>query len=130
MATVSVPQHAFFSQLLGAGTVLPKSSDMSFTLSFVGFECNFYVEGVQPNTANISAGWEVNVYRSTDNGSNYETVPSYSRVITRNPNVKDRASITVPAGQWAIRITSAGSAATTWSFYAGTADIITSVLNT
>jgi|SRR6185436_1869185 len=130
MATISVPQHAFTGAVLLSGTVLPKSADLTIPVSFLGFEINFEVKGLQPNTTANSAGWEANVYRSTDGGGTYETVPSYSRVIARNPAATDQVSITIPGGQWLLRLTSAGSCTTTWSFLVGTADILTGVLNT
>lgn len=129
MATYSEPQTVYLSTLL-AGTVLPKSSDMTVLVSVDGWEGNFRVEGVQPNTANVSAGWEVNVYRSVDNGTSYETTPSYGFSIARNPNVKESRAITLPQpGVYAIRITSAGSAAATWSFTIPTWNVVTNVAN-
>lgn len=129
MATVvTTPQHAFGASLI-SGTAVAASSNTSVSFYVGGFEAQVPILVQQPNTANISAGWEVYAYRSTDGGATYETVASVSFSVARNPNIKESKILRLESGQWALRVVTGGNVAATWSIMVGTQDIITSLIN-
>jgi hypothetical protein len=128
VATVSTPVHAFLAAPM-AGTAMGQSANLSLRLSVAGFEAVVPIVGVQPNTANISAGWEVYAYRSTDEGATYETVASAGMSIARNPNTSDRTTLRLDTGHWVIRVVSGGNVAATFSFSVGTVDVLTAIAN-
>lgn len=123
--TVYTAQQAYASSLI-AGTAIGQSGNMTVAFNCTaGWLADVPVVGVQPNTANISAGWEVHAYRSTDGGNTYATVPTVSRSIARSPNTSDRVTLTLDRGQWLVRIISGGNVAATFSFSIGTQEILT-----
>ena len=129
MATVvSTPQVAYRSSLIG-GTAMGQSANLTIATSVAGWELRVPFVGAQPNTANISAGWELYAYRSDDGGATYETVASVGMSISRNPNVKDQKAIKLDTGVWLLRIISGGNVAATFSFSIGTQDEITAIAN-
>jgi hypothetical protein len=69
------PQHVFLPTILGV-TAVGQSAWISIPFSVNGFEAAVGFQGHQPNTANISAGWECYLHRSPDNGVTYPTVPT------------------------------------------------------
>lgn len=129
MATVvSTPQFAYGAALI-SGTAIAASSNATVSFYVGGFEARVPFVGVQPNTANISAGWEMYAYRSTDGGNTYETVATVAMTIARNPNITDRKTIVLEAGQWLLRLVSGGNVAATYSFSIGTVEMITAIIN-
>ena len=120
------PQLVYISTLVPA-TALPQSATLTVGFSHAGFEAVVEFQGGQPNTTNISAGWEAYAYASTDGGATYETVATTSFAIVRSPNTVDRKTMRLPPGQWLLRIISGGNVAMTYSFIIGTQLIVTAV---
>ena len=129
MATVvSTPQLAYRAAPIG-GTAMGQSANLSIATSTGAWEMRIPFIGVQPNTANISAGWEIYVYRSTDGGATFETIPTAGMSIARNPNVSERKTLRLDTGYWALRVISGGNVAATFSFRVGTIEEITAINN-
>ena len=129
MATVvSTPVLAYKAALIG-GTAMGQSANLTIAMSVAGWEDRIPFVGAQPNTANISAGWEFYAYRSTDAGANYETAATISMSIARNPNINERKVAILDTGYWLLRIISGGNVASTFSFSIGTVEEITAVIN-
>lgn len=89
------PFFVYLSTFAGKGSVL-QSAFITFSFAnSTGFEANIAIKILNPNTANISAGAEVYVMRSTDAGATYETQPdaplgiAYSRPGAAATQIKD-----------------------------------------
>lgn len=80
-----------------------------------------------PNTANISTGAEVTVFRSTDLGLTWENVGTLARVFPRPTAAAQvqRRDVYVSTGWYLISVQVGGGVASTWSVNAGTAWVIT-----
>lgn len=52
----------------------------------------------------VSNAQDVSVYRSTDGGANYESVPLYAFSISQNPAATDRVSFNLSTGQYILGI--------------------------
>ncbi len=129
MATVvSTPQLAYRAAPVG-GTAMGQSANLTIATSVGGWEGRIPFVGVQPNTANISAGWEFYAYRSADGGNSYETVASVGFSIARNPNISDRKTVRLDTGYWLLRVISGGNVAATFSFSIGTIEDVTAIVN-
>lgn len=129
MATVvSTPQLAYRSAPI-SGTAMGQSSNLTIATSVGGWEARIPFVGVQPNTGNISAGWELYAYRSTDGGNTFETIASAGMSIARNPNTSDRKTLRLDTGYWLLRVISGGNVAATFSFSVGTIEDVTAIIN-
>jgi hypothetical protein len=120
------PQIVYIPTLL-PGTAIGQSAYMTVGVTVNGFELHVSPQGVQPNTANLSSGWSVSCYRSSDGGTTYETIASVSMSISRNVNKKDQKLIKLEEGWWQIVLLSGYNVASTWSFMIGTMELISAI---
>lgn len=100
------------------------------TLTFIitqEFEGYVPVIITNPNTANISAGAEVEVYRSTDFGLTWETVGTLMAVFPRpaSAGLVQRRDIDVRTGWYLVSVQVGGGVASTWTAQLGTAWVVT-----
>ena len=104
-----------------------QSGSVTFTFQMTaGFEAYFNINAGLPGTTSVSAGPEVDVYRSTDGGATYETIATVAAVFPTLPiaTVQTR-QVLLTTGYWAIRLQTGGGVATTVSFQVNTAMVIT-----
>jgi hypothetical protein len=120
------PQIVYIPTLL-PGTAIGQSAYITVGVTVAGFELHFVAFGVQPNTANLSSGWSVSCYRSSDGGTTYETIPSVSMSIARAVNTKSGKLVKLEAGWWQIVLLSGYEVASTWSFNIGTMELISAI---
>lgn len=100
------------------------------TFSFVntaGFDAFAEVKITNPGTTAISAGAEVVLYRTTDNGTTWETEGSPASIFQK-PTVASqlqRRDVLIPTGQFLVSVQVGGGSATTWTAQFGTAVVVT-----
>jgi hypothetical protein len=125
------PIQAFVTSF-SVKTGAQQSGNLTFSFAMTaGFEAWIPVRILYPATTGISAGAEVSIYRSTDGGNSYETVPNYTlSSFFPKPTAAsqtDRRDVQVYPGQYLVSVqVGGGSAAGTWSVeFATTVWVIT-----
>ena len=122
------PVQTYVSTYVAAGSA---AQSLYFTATFImtaGFEAWVPVQITSPGTTSISAGAEVTVYRSTDNGVTWENVGSLAAVFpapTAANQVQQKAVQFDPGYYLISTCTGGGSAGVVWSCKYGTAWEIT-----
>lgn len=99
-------QQAFVATVL-AETGLAGSSSLTATVNITA-EWERYVPFRAVQAANVSAGPEIRVYRSTDGGNNFDSEPAPQFVLTRGGNSDNRLAVRLDTGQYAIELVSGG----------------------
>lgn len=121
------PIQAFVGTYVGGGGC---SASGFLTFSFAntqGFDTYVPVTITSPGTTSISAGAEVTVYRTTDGGTNWETVGSVGLVFPR-PSLASqvqRRDLYLTTGQYLIAVMVGGGNSSTFTAQVGTAWQIT-----
>jgi hypothetical protein len=112
----------------GAGVAQSGYATFSFVLSQ---ELEGWVPVVitNPNTTSISAGAEVELFRSTDYGGTYETVGTVRSVFPRpaSAGLVQRKDVLITPGWFLIAVQVGGGVASTWTAQLGTAWVITAL---
>ena len=78
---------------------------------------------------NVSAGPQINVYRSMDGGVNFDSVPLQPVGLPRQSGGSARVSIKMETGMYAIQFLVGGGSTATWTCQVLTQEITTAVLN-
>lgn len=113
-----------------AGACTSESVFATFTFVLTSdFEANIPVIIRTPATTGMSAGAEVNVYRSNDQGATYETDGSFVAAFSKPTAASQvqRRSIRLTTGYWIISVCTGGGGAagnSTFSVMLGTAEVI------
>jgi hypothetical protein len=82
--------------------------------------------------SNTSAGPQINVYRSTDGGVSFDSVPLQPYGLPRQSSGSQRISIKLETGQYCVQVLvggGPGTGAQTWSVNVNTQELITAILN-
>lgn len=100
------------------------------TFSFVntaGFDAFAEVKITCPGTTSISAGAEVVLYRTIDNGTTWETDGSPAAIFSRPTAASQvqRRDVLIPTGQFLVAVQVGGGSASTWTAQFNTAVVIT-----
>lgn len=109
----------------GAGAA--QSGNVTFSFyNTAGFDAFVPIQITNPNTGNVSAGAEVTIYRSGDNGTTWETQGVFGATFARPTAAQvQRAGITLSTGQYLIAVQVGGGVASTWTAQVLTAQLIT-----
>src|SRR6476646_7694221 len=112
---------------LTAGVAINQSSSFTFTVNITqAWEIRIPVEVFFPT--NVSAGPQINAYRSTDGGVTFDTVPLQPLGFPRQSGGSERLSLRLETGQYAIQVLAGGGSTATWTIRVLTQEIITAVL--
>lgn len=110
----------------GAGKAQSGFHTMTFIITQ---EIEAYVPVIitNPNTANISAGAEIAVYRSTDFGLTWENFASLVSAFPRPTAAAlvQRQDVYLPTGWYLISVQVGGGVASTWTAQLGTGWVVT-----
>lgn len=110
----------------GGGTTGSGYLTFSFAMT-CQFEALIPITIICPGTTSISAGAQVNVYRSTDNGLTWETEPwpvaGFSKPALANQ--VQRADFVLETGYYLVSVCVGGGTSSTWTAMMGTADVLT-----
>ena len=110
----------------GAGAA--QSGNVTFSFyNTAGFDAFVPIQITNPGTTSISAGAEVTVYRTGDNGGNWETQGVVGTTFFRPTAASQvqRAGITLTTGQYLVSVQVGGGVASTWTAQMLTAQLIT-----
>lgn len=78
---------------------------------------------------NVSAGPQVNVYRSLDGGVNFSTVAIQPLGLSRQSGGLQQMDLKLETGQYAVQVLSGGGSAATWTVSVLTQQYLTSIAN-
>jgi hypothetical protein len=78
---------------------------------------------------NVSAGPQINVYRSMDGGNTFDTTPLQPLGLPRQSGGTQQTSLKLETGQYAIQVLSGGGSSATWTVQVNTQEIITAIIN-
>jgi hypothetical protein len=113
---------------ISAGKGIGQSASYTFTVNLTqAWEGRFPINVLFPT--NVSAGPQINAYRSTDGGVTFDTVPLQPLGLPRQSGGSARTSLRLETGQYAVQVLSGGGSAATWTVQVLTAEIVTAVNN-
>jgi hypothetical protein len=113
---------------LNAGIGIGQSSNFTFTVHITqAWQVIVPVKVLFPT--NVSAGPQISVYRSTDGGGTFDTIPLQPMGYARQSGGSAQGSIKLETGQYAVSVLSGGGSAATWTIQVLTQQIMTGVLN-
>jgi photosystem II stability/assembly factor-like uncharacterized protein len=120
------PIQAFVGTYVGGGGC---SASGFLTFSFAntgGFDAYLPVTITNPGTTSISAGAEVTVYRTTDGGTNWETVGTVGVVFPKSTTASQvqRRDLYLSTGQYLVAVMVGGGNSSTFTAQIGTAWVI------
>jgi hypothetical protein len=78
---------------------------------------------------NVSAGPQINVYRSMDGGNTFDTTPLQPLGLPRQSGTFQQTSIKLETGQYAIQVLVGGGSTATWTVQVNTQEITTAIIN-
>lgn len=120
-----------WASTIQAGVAVGQSGSFTFTVNLTqAWQYKIPVGILFPT--NVSAGPQINVYRSTDGGVSYDTVPLQPIGLPRQSGGSARCSIKLETGQYCVQVLvggGSGAGAQTWSISVNTQELITAVLN-
>lgn len=110
----------------GAGAAQSGNVTFSF-INTAGFDAFAEIKITNPGTTSISAGAEVTLYRTIDNGNTWETDGTPAAVFSRPTAASQvqRRDVLIPTGQFLVGVQVGGGVASTWTAQFGTAQVIT-----
>jgi hypothetical protein len=124
---VSTPVETWASTLT-VGVAISQSTSYTFTINITqAWEIRIPVQVFFPT--NVSAGPQVNAYRSTDGGVSFDTVPLQPLGLPRQSGGNARVTLRLETGQYAVQVLSGGGSAATWTIVVMTQELITAILN-
>jgi hypothetical protein len=128
MATVATPVETWAASLQGAGVGIGQSAFYTVTINITqAWEQRTPFKVFFPT--NVSAGPQINAYRSTDGGSTFDTVPLAPMGLSRQSGGSARVTLRLETGMYAVSVLSGGGSAATWTVQVPTSEIVTAVLN-
>lgn len=110
----------------GAGSA--QSGNVTFSFyNTAGFDAFVPIQITNAATNTLSAGAEVVVYRSSDNGTTWETEGNTGTTFSRPSAASQvqRRSVTLSTGQYLVAVQVGGGQTTTWTVQMLTAQLIT-----
>jgi hypothetical protein len=111
-----------------AGIGIGQSSSFTFTVNITqAWEIRIPIEVRFPT--NVSAGPQINAYRSTDGGVTFDTIPLQPLGLPRQSGTFARVTLRLETGQYAVQVLSGGGSAATWTVRVLTNELVTAILN-
>lgn len=111
---------------LNAGVAVGNSGSMTFTVHLTqGWAIRIPINVLFPT--NVSAGPQANVYRSTDGGANFDTVPLAPVGLPRQSGTSAKFSLKLETGQYAVQVMVGGGSTATWTVQVLTQEITTAI---
>lgn len=125
--SVATPVEAWAATLTG-GTAIGNSSNYTFTVNITqAWEIRIPVNVLFPT--NVSAGPQINAYRSTDGGSTFDTIPLNPLGLPRQSGGNARISLRLETGQYAVQVLAGGGSTATWTVQVNTQELVTAINN-
>lgn len=110
-----------------AGVGIGQSASFTFTVNITqAWEIRIPINILFPT--NVSAGPQINAYRSTDGGVTFDTVPLQPLGFPRQSGGNERVTLRLETGQYAVQVLSGGGSSATWTVQVNTQEIITAIL--
>ncbi len=120
-----------WASTIQAGVPIGQSGSFTFTVHITqAWQIKIPVGILFPT--NVSAGPQINVYRSQDGGVNFDTVPLQPIGLPRQSAGTQKVSLKLETGQYCIQVLVGGGPGTgvqTWSVNVNTQEVLTAVLN-
>jgi hypothetical protein len=130
MATAATPVITW-AATIQAGVAIGQSGSFTFTVNLTqAWQYKIPIQIFFPT--NVSAGPQINVYRSTDGGVSYDSVPLQPLGLPRQSGTSQRISLKLETGQYVVQVLvggGPGTGAQTWSVNVNTQELITAILN-
>ena len=128
--SVATPVVAYVASI-NAGQALPQTGTLTFNVNIpAAWQIVLPIIFKAPNTANISAGPLIFVFRSADGGTTFDTQPLQSVGLARPTAAQQQQfSLSLITGNYLICAVAGGGVAATWSVQVLTQQILTSILN-
>jgi len=121
--TVATPQLAYVATI-EAGTLVAQSSSITSTINITGaweirvpFKVQFFTNSADPI---------VNIFRTTDGGLSFGTVPLFSFSIPRVTGGATQRSFVLQTGMYAVQFLNSGPGSNT--FFINTSEVVTAYL--
>ena len=128
MAAVVATPVETWAATLNAGVAVGNSGSMTFTVNITqAWQCKVPVNVLFPT--NVSAGPQINVYRSMDGGATFDTVPMQPLGLPRQSGGNQRISVKLETGQYAVQVLAGGGSTATWTVQVLTQEITTAIIN-
>lgn len=125
--SVSTPVLTWVATLQ-AGIGIGQSANFTFTVHLTqAWQIIVPVKVFFPT--NVSAGPQISVYRSTDGGVNFDSVPLQPLGMARQSGGNLQGSIKLEQGQYAVQVLSGGGSAATWTVQVLTQQVLTGIVN-
>lgn len=124
---VSTPVETW-AATIQAGIGIGNSGAFTFTINITqAWEIRVPVQIFFPT--NVSAGPQVNAYRSVDGGVTFDTVPLQPMGLPRQSGGNARCTLRLETGQYAVQVLIGGGSTATWTVVVGTQELITAIWN-
>lgn len=114
-----------------AGVGIGNSGSFTFTINLTQ-AWQVAVPVIVRPPANVSAGPQINVYRSQDGGNSFDTVPIQPLGLVRMNSSQaafQQASLKLETGQYAIQVLVGGGSTATWTVQVLTQEYLTAIQN-
>jgi hypothetical protein len=125
--SVAIPVETWASTIQ-AGVGIGNSGSFTFTVNITQ-AWQIKVPVIIRFPTNVSAGPQINVYRSMDGGTTYDTVPLQPLGLPRQSGGNQQTSIKLETGQYAIQVLVGGGSSATWTVQVNTQEITTAIIN-
>lgn len=125
--SVATPVLAYVATI-NSGIGIGQSANFTFTVQ-VPSAWQTKVPIMVRFPASVSAGPIFNVYRSTDGGLSYDTVPLSPASLARQSGGSAQQSLKLETGTYAVQVLSGGGSAATWTIQVLTQEVLTAILN-
>jgi hypothetical protein len=117
-----------FAATLSAGIGLNQSQNFTFTVHITQ-AWQTVVPVIVRFPTNVSAGPQISVYRSTDGGTTFDSIPLQPLGYARQSGGSAQGSIKLETGQYAIQVLTGGGSSATWTIQVLTQQVMTGILN-
>lgn len=124
---IAIPVETWAATIT-SGVGIGNSSSFTFTVNITqAWEVRIPVQVFFPT--NVSAGPQINAFRSTDGGVTFDTVPLQPLGLPRQSGTSNRITLRLETGQYAVQVFSGGGSTATWTIVVNTSELITAILN-
>lgn len=125
--SVSTPALAWVATI-NAGIGIGQSANFTFTVHITqAWQIVVPIKVFFPT--NVSAGPQFLVYRSSDGGTTFDTIPLQPLSIARQSGTSATGSIKLETGNYCVQVLSGGGSAATWTIQVLTQQILTAINN-
>lgn len=126
MAATNANPILTWGSTIQAGVGIGQSSSFTFTIHLTQawqVVCPVIVRF----PTNVSAGPQINVYRSMDGGATFDTIAIQPLGISRQSGGSQQMSLKLETGQYAVQVLSGGGSSATWTVQVLTQQFLTSI---